>query len=109
MPIAWEPFEPVCVTWEDAKTDASVQCTNLQDAFDSYCPTIRKTHGIYVGYAENDGRKCLLIATDDDRSEHEIEACGGISYIPAGMVIKITRPASKRKKKAQPEPDHSEP
>jgi len=96
-----QPFTPVSITWEDATTEASAQYDSIVSCLRSYKPTIRKTYGLWVGMGEKDGRQCVLLATDDDRSEDCPESVGGISYIPKGMVIKIEvmKPAPPAKRK----------
>ena len=101
LPQKIAPFQPVIALWEDAQTDASAQYDTVASCLRSYKPTLRKTIGLWIGLAEKDGRQCILLATDDDRSEDCPESIGGISYIPKGMVIKIEvmKPAPPAKRK----------
>ena len=98
----FEPFDAIVCLWEDAMTDSTQQASTVKEALDSYCPTFRKTHGLFIGFTERKGRKALVIATEDDRENVPgSEACGGLSYIPSGMILSITRPTRKRRRKAR--------
>ena len=96
-----QTFDPVSIQWEDAHTEACDQYDSVALALSSYKPMLRKTYGLWLGVAEKNGRQCILLATDDDRSEDCPESIGGISYIPKGMVIKIEvmKPAPPAKRK----------
>ena len=91
-------FEPVVVTWEDAMAAGSEQHDSIPAAMRNYKPCIRKSIGLYIGIAEKDGRRALLIGTDDDRNDENPESIGGISQIPIGMVISCVPVRARRAK-----------
>ena len=82
-------FTRVEVEWEDAITKASDQHDSPAAALRSYRPYYRKSVGIWLGWAEREGREAAALATDDDRREDDPQAVGGISFIPRGMVVRV--------------------
>jgi hypothetical protein len=92
------PMQPCIVTWEDAVHNAGEQHESVQAGLASYKPYFRKSIGFYVGRAEKDGRACVVLCTDDDRSEQSPDGVGGLFFVPAAMVVKI-EPAIPPKRK----------
>ena len=88
VPRPWDVVE--CV-WEDAALYASSQFDSLEEALASYRPMMRTSVGYWVGVAVSGGRRAVLIAVDDDRSATQLNAIGGISQIPEGMIREIRR------------------
>jgi hypothetical protein len=89
----WEHIE---VTWHDAASDFQQVNSNAIKA--RQC--IRKTLGHFI---KIDGEELIIAGTDDrlDVADHGAD-CADITYIPIGMVKKITRlflPAPVTKKK----------
>lgn len=89
QPQGLKPFDPVVLTWEDAFHATTDQHSTLDAALRDYNPTLRKTVGYYVGEGEKNGRRCVVIATDDDREEPGDECIGGPFYCPIGMAISL--------------------
>jgi hypothetical protein len=83
------PFDVCIVVWEDATGNGNDSHASVADALKNYRPCIRRSVGHYAGYAEKNGRRALILATDDDRSEGAEESLGGTITIPEGMVLKI--------------------
>ena len=83
------PFSPVLLFWEDAFHDTTAQYDNVEAALREYDPKIRKTVGYYIGQTEKNGRRCVVISTDDDREGVDDEHLGGPFYCPVGLIIKI--------------------
>lgn len=99
----FEPGSLVRLTWEDALHETAAQCNSVSEALNDYEPCIRKTVGHYIGEAEKNGRRCVVICTDDDREKGDEEKFGGPFFCPIGMVIRIeplqVRVPPKRKKR----------
>ena len=94
-------FDVVTIVWEDAQTHATVQYDSPVAAVAAYKPCLRRSIGMWVGWARKDGRRVALIATDDDRGEESPEAIGGISQIPRGMIVAIepvAKPPARRRR-----------
>ena len=80
----------VVVVWEDAYADPQTQYMTREEAIKTaYNPTIRKTTGFFIGYGKKNGRRAIIIASDDDRSESCPEAHGGLFFCPVGMVLGV--------------------
>ena len=92
-----EPFVHVSVEWEDAGMSGSLQCESIDLALQSYKPIKRKSTGLFIGVALKQGRRALLLGTDDDRTEDSPEAIGGIQQIPIAMVLDITTYVEEKK------------
>lgn len=94
-----KPFDIVEAVWEDATGGTNDTHATISDAIKAYRPCLRIVCGYFVGYGERDGRRALLVGTDNDRSEGNEEAIGGISTIPEHMVlsIEIVRPDGVKK------------
>src|SRR6185503_15897801 len=88
---------PCIVTWEDAVHNAGEQHESPQAGLSSYKPYLRRSIGFYVGRAEKDGRSCVVLATDDDRSDQSPEGVGGLFYVPSAMVVKIESISPKKR------------
>jgi hypothetical protein len=98
MAVKLATWQPCIVTWEDAVHLAGEQHESVAAGLSSYKPYFRKSIGFYVGRAEKDGRACVVLATDDDRSAESPDGVGGLFYVPAAMVVKI-EPAIPPKRK----------
>lgn len=86
-----EPFDIVTVTWEDAYIEGASSGLSYEDAIKAYNPTITKTTGLYVGWADRKGRTALVVSTDINTPRYpgEDPYFGGPIYIPKGMVIEV--------------------
>ena len=81
-----KPFDPVIIVWQDAEKDSNEQYDSIAAALAAYNPCIRRSVGFWVGWGSKDGNEAAMIATDDDRTSDFPTACGGISWIPKGMI-----------------------
>ena len=96
-----KPMTPCSVTWIDAETLVGAQHESPSAALRAYRPAIRKSFGLWLGWATRDGHEAAALATDDDRSDEEPQAVGGISYIPKGIVVDVLSVASPTKKRSR--------
>lgn len=93
-----KPFDIIICTWEDAWGDSATAYDSNREALAAYRPLLRKTVGWYVGVAECDGRRALIMGSDDDRVRTDGNGVGGLIFTPEGMVISIEKLASPLKK-----------
>ncbi len=78
-------FQPVIVLWHDASKEANECHDSPEAALAAYKAVLRESCGYWVGMNED----IVAVATDDDRKNTEL-GVGGCTYIPLGMISKIT-------------------
>jgi len=84
----FDPFTPVEMTWIDAFSDIT-KYGSVSEALQAYKPCIRKTVAKYIGVAERNGQRAVLLVTDDDRTPDDPEAMGAPIWTPVAMVIDL--------------------
>lgn len=87
LPDRLRKFQPVVVTWEDARSvyDHS-DSDEIAEEFEAK-PCIRRSIGFAIGYS----RTRIVLAMEDDRGASLPTDCQTITTIPRGMIVDITR------------------